>query len=221
MRKAKVNKHKLADITLSLAKVFALLGMTFLVIAYAPSVWYQIKPEKLDISKLLADIATNPNKSKFAEAAKEIDTKSVYQPRRNPNLTRENTLTIASAGIQTKIWESSMDDYEEALTKGVWMVPDFGTPQKRNYPTIMAAHRFGYLKWSIPYRLKNSFYSLPKVKLGDNIEIIWDQRMYHYEVYKEGKGEEIEDYSADLILYTCEDLTSPVRIFKYARLLEI
>ena len=182
---------------------------------------HQIKPEKLDISRLLADIATNPNKSKFAEVAKEIDTKSIYQPRRNPNLTKENTLTIATVGIQTQIQESSMNDYEEALTKGVWMVPDFGTPKERDYSTIMAAHRFGYLKWSIPYRLKNSFYSLPKVKLGDNIEIIWDQRMYHYEVYKEGKGEEIEDYSADLILYTCEDLTSPVRIFKYARLLEI
>jgi len=221
MRKVKANKPKLADITLALAKVFTLLGIIFLVIAYAPSVWYQIKPEKLDISKLLADIVTNPNKSKFAELANEIDTKSVYQPKRNPNLTKENTLTIATVGIQTQIQESGMNDYEEALTKGVWMVPDFGTPQKRDYPTIMAAHRFGYLKWSIPYRLKNSFYSLPKVKLGDNIEIIWDQRMYHYEVYKEGKGEEIEDYSADLILYTCEDLTSPVRIFKYARLLEI
>ena len=92
MRKAKVNKPKLADIILALAKVFALIGIIFLVIAYAPSVWYQIKPEKLDISKLLADIVTNPNKSKFSEVAEEIENKSVYQPRRNPNLTKEKTL---------------------------------------------------------------------------------------------------------------------------------
>jgi len=38
---------------------------------------------------------------------------------------------------------------------------------------------------------------------------------------EEEKGEEITDYSADLILYTCEDLSSPIKIIKYARLLEI
>ncbi|KKS80793.1 MAG: hypothetical protein UV56_C0008G0001, partial [Candidatus Woesebacteria bacterium GW2011_GWC1_43_10b] len=65
------------------------------------------------------------------------------------------------------------------------------------------------------------FYSLPKLKTGDTVEIIWRQRKYLYEVYKEEEGEEITDYSADLILYTCESLSSPVRIFRYARLLEI
>ncbi|MFC1710186.1 sortase domain-bontaining protein [Patescibacteria group bacterium] len=221
MKKRKVDRNRLANMTLSLAKILTLLGIVFLVIAYAPSVWYQIKPEKFDISQLLANTALNPNKSEFSKIAKEIEEKKAYQPRKNPNLTKENTLTIATVGIQTKIHESTMKTYEEALKRGVWRVPNFGTPTKREYPTIMAAHRFGYLKWSVPYRLKNSFYSLPKVKVGDNIEIIWDQRMYHFEVYKEGKGEEIEDYSADLILYTCEDLSSPVRIFKYAKLLEI
>jgi len=91
----------------------------------------------------------------------------------------------------------------------------------RTKPTILAAHRFGYLAWSIPYRLKNSFYNLPKLKVGDLVEIDWGQRRYVYEVYAEGKGEEITDYTADLILYTCEAMNSSVRIFRYARLLRI
>lgn len=145
----------------------------------------------------------------------------IYQPRLDPSLPLENKIVIPSVGIDTKINEAPADNYEEALKVGVWRVPDFGTPYERNLPVILAAHRYGYLKWSVPYRLKNSFYSLPKVKVGDTIQIIWRQRKYIYEVYAEGKGEEISDYSADLILYTCESLTSPVRIFKYARLLQV
>jgi hypothetical protein len=59
------------------------------------------------------------------------------------------------------------------------------------------------------------------VKVGDTVEMNWRQRRYIYEVYAEEKGEEITDYDADLILYTCESLNSSVRIVKYARLLEI
>ena len=46
-------------------------------------------------------------------------------------------------------------------------------------------------------------------------------RKYTYEIYAEGRGDEINDYSANLILYTCETLNSNIRIFKYARLLQI
>ena len=144
-----------------------------------------------------------------------------YQPRLDTSLPLENRVSIPSVGINTKINEMPYENHEEALKIGVWRVPDFSTPYERKAPVILAAHRYGYLRWSVPYRLKNSFYNLPKVKVGDTVEIIWRQRKYIYEVYAEGKGEEITDYSADLILYTCEDLTSPVRIFKYARLIRV
>ena len=85
----------------------------------------------------------------------------------------------------------------------------------------MAAHRFGYLKWSDSYRRQNSFYNLPKLKKGDVVRIIWKQRKYVYEIYGLEEGEEILDYSADLILYTCKFLDSSVRIFRYGRLLEV
>jgi sortase (surface protein transpeptidase) len=83
------------------------------------------------------------------------------------------------------------------------------------------AHRFGYLKWTNSYRRKNSFFNLPKLKNEDTIQILWRQRKYTYAVYAESEGTEINDYTADLVLYTCKDLSSDVRFFVYAKLLRI
>jgi len=144
-----------------------------------------------------------------------------YQPVLDTSLPKQNSLKISSAGIDSPINEASYEDYEEALKKGTWIVPDYGDPYNRKAPVILAAHRFGYLKWSISYRLKNSFYNLPKAKEGDVIEIVWNQRKYKYAIYAESEGPRITDYDADLILYTCLDLSSEVRIFRYAKLLEV
>jgi len=88
--------------------------------------------------------------------------------------------------------------------------PDEGTP------VILSAHRFGYLEWTNEYRRKNSFFNLPKLEEGDEIELIWDQRRFVYRVVRIVEGEEIDDYSTDLILYTCKYLVSPVRVIVYA-----
>jgi sortase (surface protein transpeptidase) len=82
---------------------------------------------------------------------------------------------------------------------------------------ILAAHRFGYLEWTNEYRIKNSFFNLPKLNPGDEFEILWDQRHYKYKVAKVTEGEEIDDYSYDAILYTCKFLVSKTRIFVYAK----
>ena len=82
---------------------------------------------------------------------------------------------------------------------------------------ILAAHRWGYVYWTNSFRTLNSFYNLPKLAVGDKIEIIWNQRKYLYEIYDSGTGDKITDYSANLILYTCELWNSPTRIFKYAK----
>lgn len=146
---------------------------------------------------------------------------SSYQPKFDASLPTQNKLSIPAIGVNTVLEEAMYDNYESALKKGVWRAPDYGTPFDRSMPTILAAHRFGYLAWTGIFRNKSSFYNLPKLKLGDTVEVIWRQRKYTYEVYAEAKGDSISDYSADLILYTCETLNGPVRIFKYARLLEI
>lgn len=226
---SKKSSRALAKLLLQLARISLILGVTFFVIAYAPSLWYATSPERIaNVSKLLASTAIIPSQENEVPPQEDPNTDAapvepikVYQPVLDPSLPLENYIKMPSVKIDTQINEAENENYEEALKVGVWRVNDFGTPFARELPTILAAHRYGYLKWSVPYRLKNSFYNLPKLKIGDTVEIVWRQRKYLYEVYAEDRGETINDYSADLILYTCESLNSSIRIIKYARLIEI
>lgn len=198
------------------AKYTAAAGAVFVFVSFAPSVWYSLKGGSSFVSKLIAETA---KKEEERQVLSNVNPK--YQPRYDVTLPKKNTLVIPSIGIETEIREAVYENYEDALKEGVWRAPDFSTPYERNDPTILAAHRYGYLAWSNIFRRKSSFYNLPKLKEGEIVKVIWRQREYIFEVYKTEKGEKISDYSADLILYTCESLNSPQRIFKYARLLEI
>jgi sortase (surface protein transpeptidase) len=208
---------KISKLLIKAAKVKAVIGVMLLLVSFAPSVWNTAKTHGVEVvSKILAKSVVN-DFDELTNTASNIG----YQPRFDASLPLENRIRIPSIGVDTEIQESTLEYYEEALKKGVWRVSDFGTPYTRNKPTIMAAHRFGYLAWTSIFRRENSFFNLPKLKEGDIVEVIWRQRKYVYEVYATEEGEEISNYSADLILYTCEVLNSPVRIYKYARLLEI
>jgi sortase (surface protein transpeptidase) len=209
-----------ANVLTKVSKWILIAGVILLGIAYIPSLWYATDPSRIaNISTLLGSTAREAQEA--AVAKHKVEPKIIYQPSLNPALPMESSIKIASVGISTGVNEAMNENYEQALRVGVWRVPEFGTPYDRELPTILAAHRFGYLNWSVPYRLKNSFYNLPKVKVGDTVEINWKQRKYVYEVYGEENGNEITDYSADLVLYTCESLNSSTRIIKYAKLLEI
>jgi len=199
------------------AKFMAVIGIVFLFLSFAPSIWYATKAYGTEaVSSILARPVVNETND-LINNQKDIS----YQPRFDPSLPLKANISIPSIGVDAEIQESTYDNFEDALKKGIWRVSDFGTPYSRNKPTIMAAHRFGYLAWTNIFRKSNSFYNLPKLKEGEIVEIVWRQRKYIYEMYATGEGEQIADYSADLILYTCESLNSPIRIFKYARLLEI
>lgn len=203
---------------LKASKLFAALGIIFLIISFAPSIWYSMAVKVDDFSVAILETVTGKDNGNNSAPTVQLPE---WQPRVDPKLPRDTKISIPAISLDTKINESTYQNYEEALKLGVWRIPDFGTPIDRSKPVIIAAHRFGYLEWSNLYRRKNSFYNLPKLKAGDIIEIIYKQRKYVYEVYAEGRGEEITDYTANLILYTCETLNSKVRIFKYARLLQI
>jgi LPXTG-site transpeptidase (sortase) family protein len=138
----------------------------------------------------------------------------------DPTLPQGHYLSIPKIGVDTTMWEAGIGDYESALRRGVWRVPDFAAPGETGRPMILAAHRFGYLEWTQQYRQKNSFYNLPSLKVGDRVEVISDQRRYTYEVTRVEEGTAIDDYSGDLILYTCKFLVSPIRYFVYARLVQ-
>jgi len=203
-----------SQILLGIAKGLALGGILLLASSYLPALWYTVTKPAKDISQILVQNVAEPEKSFNI-----ID--KTYQPRFDPKITKESRLIIPSIGVNTAIQEATADNFEDALRKGPWRVADFGTPSDRSAPMILAAHRYGYLVWTNTFRRKNSFYSLPKLKVGDTVEIYWKQRRYIYEIYGEDKGDKINDYSADLILYTCEALNSQERIFAYGRLLEV
>jgi len=135
-------------------------------------------------------------------------------PPTDSTLPEENYLFIPKIGVAGLIHEGS--DWEKILQQGIWRVPEFATPESGR-PIILASHRWGYLAWSNAFRRANSFYSLPNLKIGDEITIAWAQRSYRYEVTKTESSEGLSDYSQDLILYTCQLWNSPIRIVVYAK----
>jgi len=151
-----------------------------------------------------------------------IITREVKPPVKLPSfdasLPTQNTLTIPRIGVNAVLQEGT--DSKKALYRGVWRVPEFGTPLKNDNPIILAAHRFGYIEWSSTFRKTNTFANLPNLKIGDTFQISWDQRAFVYKVYKTEEGKSLTDYNADIILYTCKYLKSPVRIVVYANRLE-
>ena len=205
---------KIYNTSTKLAKIFFVSSIVLLLTLFGPSIWYS-----LNGSGSLVDVIARKFENKTPSVLTPV--KETYQPRFDATLERGSYITISSIGVESQINEGTYESIEETLKKGIWRVPDFNTPPNRESPTILAAHRFGYLAWTNKFRKENSFFNLPKIKEGDTVEIIWKQRKYVYEVYGSSKGGEIEDYSADLILYTCENLNSQIRIFKYLRLLEI
>jgi sortase (surface protein transpeptidase) len=138
----------------------------------------------------------------------------------NENLPAGEWLEIPSVGVKTQIGEAAFAEYEKVLKKGVWRVPELGSPLAQDQPMVLVAHRYGYLAWTDSYRRQNSFYNLPKLKPGDEIRVNWEQRTFVYRVTKVEEGEDIKDYSGDLVLYTCKFLVSPLKYFVYADLVQ-
>lgn len=172
-----------------------------------PHIWYRLNPTATteEVQALEPKGLSKPEEKK----------EEVELPKFDETLPKTNSVIIPSIGVNSPINEGP--DYEKALEKGSWLVNNFGTPDNNAYSIILASHRFGYISWSLQQRKEMSFFSLPKTKVGDTIEIIWGQRRYEYEIYKAETSQQISDYDADLILYTCLLFNSPDRIFRYAK----
>jgi sortase (surface protein transpeptidase) len=202
----------------ALSKIYLIFGIVLIFFAFSiiaitfyPQIWYSLsktatETEASTIQEQLTEIAEY-------EPEKEIEEQEITLPPVDTSLPKENLLRIATIGVDSEI--SQEQDPNKGLDKGIWMVPDFGTPEINDLPIIIAAHRFGYVYWSSEFREKSSFYNLPKLRVGDRVQIIWGQRSYEFEVYKAEDNTQITDYEADLILYTCRMYNSPVRVFRY------
>ncbi len=209
-----------------LSLIFSALSIIFIAIALlsasapiVPMIWYRLHPGTSDaLAQVLSRPAVTFGDLLAAAGDRELDS---YQPPIDLSLPKKNLIRIPKIGVDTEILEEEAETYENALQRGVWRVPNFGDPFERRYPTILVAHRFGYLNWSNSFRRQNSFFNLPKLEPGDQIELIWEQRKYVFEIYGGDESELMRDYSADLVLYTCRFLESPVRIFRYAKLMKV
>lgn len=199
------------------SRILAVLGLALILFSVVPGAVSWVSAQ---ITPPAANFRLSPADVKLLTVTGNVRERT-NQPPLDPTLPLSNHLTIPSIGVDTDIQEAPYNDFEEALKKGVWRVSDFGAPPQEGTPVILAAHRFGYLAWTNEFRYKNSFFNLPKMAVGDMINIIWRQRKYTYVVYATDKSDEIKDYTADLILYTCETLTGPERIFVYARLVNL
>ena len=205
-------------------------AIIFVILPVWPNIFYRISPGTSEI--LASTIAYTVTKEPLPTNQPSINpTNSVsISPTPTPTptiqkslpdfdatLPEENGLIIDKIGVRGQIHEG--DNWEEILKTGIWRVPNFSTPDNPspNKPIILAAHRWGYIQWSNSFRKLNSFIDLPQLKIDDEIQIIWNQRKYVYKIYSTDTNTQITDYSADLILYTCQLWNSPVRFFVYAQ----
>ena len=178
-----------------------------------PHLFYRLFPQTSAV--LASTIASTVSPENIATPSSSVtSTPKLQLPDIDPSLPKENGLIVDKIGVKGAIHEGT--NWEEILKTGIWRVPDFGTPENNSLPIILAAHRWGYLDWSAAFRKLNSFYSLPKMVVGDQVTIYWGQRPFHYTVYATATNTQITDYSANLILYTCQMWNSPERFFVYA-----
>lgn len=211
MKKKKLFKI-LSKVYLAIGILLIFLAFSVLAITFYPQIWYSVDKgaTKTEFTTIEKQVTILEEVEKEGIIKEEIEAEL---PTIDTSLPIENYLRINSIGVDSEVSQNM--NAEEGLEEGIWMVPNFGTPEYNDLPIIIAAHRFGYVYWSSDFREKSSFYNLPKLKVGDRVQIIWDQRSYEFEVYKAEDNTQITDYEADLILYTCRMYNSPVRVFRY------
>lgn len=194
--------------------------LIFLIVSGYPVaawVYYRFYPQT---SSQLSDVLGKVNAPPDEGQQKQVEVRTL--PPLDLSLPEGYRVVIPRIGVDSTIYEEPLEKYENALRRGVWRVPNFAVPDdtQTTLPLILVGHRFGYLEWTQEFRLKNSFFRLPKLQLGDEVEVVWNKRKFVYKVTRMEEGEDISEYDHDLILYTCKFLVSPVRVFVYADLVE-
>lgn len=204
----------------TIAGLFALIvGFVLIMIPTLPYIWYTLYPTATEheVERIYEKIVREDQEGELVERVEEEEEEEIISrlPEKNPDLPNEPYIVIEKIDVYSPIERG--EDYISILTRGTWMVPEFGDPINNDTTIILAAHRFGYSYWTREERNRISFYNLPSIDVGDQVKIIWDQREFTYEIYKAEESNYITDYDADLIIYTCKFFNSPVRIFRYAR----
>lgn len=219
-REDRARNNNFSKSILSFRAVMAFLTILLMVVFGSififPQIYYRLFPA--DTVVLQASESGTARGGEFAPPDKESAGRT-YQPEVEDGLPDGDWLVIPKIGVRTEFMVTA--DPNEALVKGAWMAPNYAKPGEGGLPIIIAAHRFGWdWWWQSDYWKYHSFYRLPETEPGTIVELISGKRKWTYEIYAGEEGESISDYDADLILYTCKHLSSPIRYVRYARLLD-
>jgi len=136
----------------------------------------------------------------------------IHQPSNTsakPPALARNSLVIPAMLLNSPTLEGPESNWFNLLKQGIWRWPDSSTPDKGGN-TVFLAHRFSYTG---PH---GAFYYLDKVRVGDEIGVIWSGKTYNYTVVSSTEvpptDTAIEDNTADarITLFTCTPLWHPV-----------
>jgi len=187
-----------------------ILPIGYLVALNTPTIWYRINPNALEDE--VNSLSIQPFEKVDADVTLATKEFTLETPP-DPSLPAGHLLSIPKAGINTQIYEALTE--REGLSKGVWRLSQYGTPESNDKPVILAAHRWGDISLSNEYRSQNLFLNLPSAQVGDVITITWDQRVYNYKVVFKEETTYVSRLT-NLILITCQFINSPQRIIVYA-----
>ncbi|HEY5442771.1 MAG TPA: sortase [Candidatus Saccharimonadales bacterium] len=119
-----------------------------------------------------------------------------------------NAVIIPSMLLDQPILEGTIANQYKTLNNGIWRWPRGSTPDHGGN-TVLIGHRFTYTN------PRGVFYFLNKVKMGDEIGVVWNNKSYTYKVASINEvpptDTAIENQSAqpELTLFTCTPLWLP------------
>lgn len=120
-----------------------------------------------------------------------------------------NRVIIPKIGVDSQILQG---DSALLLDKGIWHRPNTTTPDMGGN-MVLVGHRFLYTSGP------DTFYHLPKMQVGDTVEVTWNNENYTYEVFETltvtAQTVSIEENTDEdiLTLYTCTPLWNPTHRF--------
>lgn len=151
----------------------------------------------------------NRDGTKQRQLAAQIHTLKSTTPRPASGSTPQpNRLIVPPMLLDQPIFEGPVSQTYAILNKGIWRWPTGSTPDKGGN-TVFIGHRFTYTQ------PKGVFYYLNKVRIGDEIGVLWNSKTYAYKVNSVQEvpptDTAIENPTSDarLTIFTCTPLWLP------------
>ncbi len=104
------------------AVILFVVGLIAAGVPVVPMVWYRLKPTvTTELSKILQEPVVNQTQTHL------VRTYDDWQPEVDSTLQPGERISIPAIKVKTAITEAPTEDFEWALSRGIWRVPDFGT----------------------------------------------------------------------------------------------